>query len=334
MEEILKALAELRQKITYHNHRYYVLDDPEISDAEFDRLFQSLLDLENEYPHLVTTDSPTQKVGLEPQEAFALVAHRLPMLSLEKGFNEKDIVDFDARLRSSVGKGDHFEYTVEPKIRGLAVEMVYERGVLTVGSTRGDGHSGEDITPNIKTILTVPLQLLPPQGGRSPVPELLEVRGEVYMETEAFRELNRERLGKNLPTFSNPRNAAADSLRQPDPRKTAKRPLNVFCYGIGELRGHCFETQMELMSAIQQMGIRVNRPNIRECDTLDKVIECCHILKENRSQFPYEIDGAVIKVNQLAIQERLGQKSRTPRWALAYKFQPPQGNHKDSWSRC
>ena len=323
MEEIIKELENLRERIWYHNHRYYVLDDPEITDAEYDRLFQRLSALEKEYPHLITPDSPSRRVGAEPQDAFTRVPHSQPMLSLENAFNGADIRDFNERLKRFLGEDHQLTYTVEPKIDGLAVEMVYERGRLTIASTRGDGYMGENITLNIKTILSVPLTLFRLKNGR-PIPELLEARGEVYMETESFRELNRERIGKDLPPFANPRNAAAGSIRQLDPRITAKRPLNVFCYGIGELRGQSFETQLELMVALQEWGLRVNRPHIRECHDPEEIIEYCRYLEENRSQFPYEIDGAVIKVNQLVLQTRLGQKSRSPRWAMALKFKPTQ----------
>jgi len=319
MEKIVKDIEELREKIRYHNRRYYVLDNPEISDSEYDRLFQQLLDLERQYPDLVTPDSPTQQVGAEPQETFSQVRHRLPMLSLENSFHDQDIRDFDARIKRFLGDNSSFDYTVEPKIDGLAVELVYERGSLTVASTRGDGYVGENVTNNIKTILTVPLTLSQPKEGRS-IPDLLEVRGEVYMETDAFEALNRRRVDKNLPAFANPRNAAAGSLRQLDPRITATRPLNMFCYGIGEIRGAEFETHYELMNAVQQWRLRVNRPYIRLCGTIGEVVDYCHHLEEIRSQFPFEIDGAVIKVNQLDIQKQLGQKARSPRWAFAYKF--------------
>ena len=323
MEEIIKELAELREKINYHNYRYYVLDAPEIPDAEYDRFFQRLLELEQQYPELVTPDSPTQRVGAAPRETFVQVKHRLPMLSLGNGFNKADIRDFDERIKRLLGGDFVSGYTVEPKIDGLAVEMVYEKGILTVASTRGDGYTGENVTPNIKTILTVPLNILQPRNGR-PVPELLEVRGEVYMENEAFKELNRQRLSKDLPAFANPRNAAAGSLRQLNPGITAKRPLNMFCYGIGNLRGQSFETQMELMIVLQEWGLRINRPYIRVCDTTNKVIDYCYYLEEIREEFPFEIDGAVIKINNLKLQARLGEKSRSPRWALAYKFRPTQ----------
>jgi DNA ligase (NAD+) len=327
MEEINRELNEIREKIRYHNHRYYVLDDPEISDAEYDRLFQRLLDLEDRHPELLTPDSPSQRVGAGPREAFTEVKHRLPMLSLENGFDEKDIRDFDARIRRFLGDDSAFDYLVEPKMDGLAVELVYEKGGLTVASTRGDGYVGENVTENIKTILTIPLTLESLRRDMPP-PEILEVRGEVYMEIEAFEALNRDRLKKSLPPFANPRNAAAGSLRQLDPRVTAKRPLNMFCYGVGLVRGLAFETQTELMGILQQWGLRVNRPSIRGCSHLEEVIAYCRELEERRVDFPFEIDGAVIKVNRRDLQLRLGEKSRSPRWALAYKFKPTQETTK------
>jgi DNA ligase (NAD+) len=322
-EEIIKEINNLRERIRYHNYRYHVLDDPEISDAGYDRLFKRLLTLEKAHPHLMTPDSPTQRVGAEPQDAFTQIPHGKPMLSLENAFDEKGIMDFDSRLKRFLGEDVLFNYAVEPKIDGLAVEMVYERGNLTMASTRGDGYVGENITLNIKTILTVPLTLLNLREGR-PVPELLEVRGEVYMEEEAFKTLNKERAKKGQPLFANPRNAAAGSMRQLDPRITARRPLNVFCYGIGELSDPSFGTHMELMGALQDWGLRINRPHLRLCQNPREVTVYCHELEENRANFPYEIDGAVIKVNQLALRTRLGEKSRSPRWALAYKFKPSQ----------
>ncbi|RLB19341.1 MAG: DNA ligase (NAD(+)) LigA [Deltaproteobacteria bacterium] len=323
MEKIQEEIERLRELIRHHNQRYYVLDDPEISDAEYDRLFQRLLALEKEYPELVTPDSPTQRVGGEPRTGFMQVKHRLPMLSLENAFNDEDIRDFDSRVRKFVKEEGPVQYAVEPKIDGLAVELVYEKGRLAVASTRGDGYTGEDVTANAKTILAIPLKLKSMSGER-PVPELLEVRGEIYMEIEAFRALNRERADQGLPPFANPRNAAAGSIRQLDPRITAKRPLNMFCYGVGELSGLTFETYYALMLALQDWGLRVNRPHIRVCDTVEDVIEYCHRLEETRGQFAFEIDGAVIKVNRLDLQAGLGEKSRSPRWATAFKFKAVQ----------
>lgn len=327
MEKIIEELEALKRQIEYHNHRYYVLDDPEISDAEYDSLYRRLVELEALRPELVTPDSPTQRVGGEAREAFSQVRHRLPLLSLENGFSEQDIRDFDARLKRFIKEALPLAYTVEPKVDGLAVEMVYEQGALKVASTRGNGFVGEDITRNLKTILAVPLTLSKPKQG-PPVPSLLEVRGEVYMEREAFENLNRSRLDHSLPAFANPRNAAAGSIRQLDPKVTARRPLNVFCYGIGTIEGQTFKTQYELMLALQQWGCRINRPLIRVCHTLEEVLSHCRHLEEIRWELPYEIDGAVIKVNDRAIQTRLGQKSRSPRWALAFKFEPTQATTK------
>ncbi len=322
-KNVREEIESLRAQIRYHNHRYYVLDDPEISDAAYDRLFQRLVELERRHPELITPDSPTQRVGAEPLDTFAEVRHRLPMLSLENGFREEDVRDFDSRVKRFLGQQEDIDYTVEPKIDGLAVELVYEQGRLVVAATRGDGFVGEDVTANIKTILTVPLRLMEPSSG-PPLPDLLEVRGEVYIERKAFERLNRERLEKGLPPFANPRNAAAGSVRQLDPRVTARRPLNMFCYGIGSISALPARTQYDLMITLQQWGLRVNRPHLALCETVDQVIAFCRDLEARRDAFPYEIDGAVIKVNDLALQARLGEKSRSPRWALAFKFQPTQ----------
>ena len=275
MDDIVRELEDLRENIRYHDHRYYVLDDPEISDGEYDALFRRLLEMERERPDLITPDSPTQRVGAEPLKAFEEVSHSTPMLSLENGFNEKDILNFDARIRRFLKQDSPIEYTVEPKMDGLAVGLVYEKGNLAVAATRGDGYTGENITGNIKTILTVPLTLF--GNGEALVPELLEVRGEVYMETRAFAELNRERIRKHLPVFANPRNAAAGSLRQLDPRITAKRPLNMFCYGAGRLKGPAFETHYELMVYLQMLGLRVNRPHLKICRDTGEVLSLIHI---------------------------------------------------------
>ncbi len=319
----VSEIEKLQEEIRYHNHRYYSLDDPEISDAEYDRLFKRLLNLEQQHPELVTPESPTQMVGARPQETFSEVKHRLPMLSLGNSFSDQDIRDFDTRIKRFLGNDSPVEYTVEPKIDGLAVELVYENGALVVASTRGDGFTGENVTRNIKTILTIPLTLTQKKGALPP-PDLLEVRGEVYMDLEAFEILNHERVERDLPPFANPRNAAAGSLRQLDPKITARRPLNMFCYGIGMTSELSCNTHHELMTLLQQWGLRVNRPYIHKCNTPTEVIDYCRHLEEIRTQFFFEIDGAVIKVNRLDLQTRLGQKSRSPRWSMAYKFKPTQ----------
>jgi DNA ligase (NAD+) len=323
MDEIKKELEALRENIRYHNQRYYNLDDPEISDAEYDRLFQALLEIEKRNPDLITPDSPSQRIGSEPRESFSQVTHRRPMLSLENGFSEKEIRDFDARVQKLLRGLYRCNYVVEPKMDGLAVEIVYEKGLLVSASTRGDGYVGENITPNIKTIQSVPLKLFQ-HHEQPPVPELLEVRGEAYMEIDAFDELNRLRLDQGLPTFANPRNAAAGSIRQLDSRITRERRLNMFCYGAGEVNGFNFNTHVELLNALQSWGLRINKSYIREYNNLEGVIEYCRLLEQERAGLPYEIDGAVIKVNDMGHQEQLGQKSRSPRWALAYKFKPTQ----------
>jgi len=323
MENIRKEIDALKEKIEYHNQRYYVLDDPEISDADYDRLFQRLLDLEKQHPELETHDSPTRKVGGKPKGGFLPVAHRSPMLSLENCFDPRQIFDFDKRVKKFLGNDEPVGYTVEPKIDGLAVELVYEKGVLTVASTRGDGRTGEDVTRNIKTILNVPLKLTARKKSL-PIPDLLEVRGEVYMDVAAFETFNRKRAAQNETLFANPRNAAAGSLRQLDSRVTAKRPLDMFCYGVGNAQTLPFKTHWDVMMALQRWGLRVNRPHIQICDTLDDVVTSCRRIEETRGQFPYEIDGAVIKVSRLDLQSQLGMKSRSPRWAMAYKFAPSQ----------
>lgn len=324
MNQAFKELEELKEKIRYHNHRYHVLDDPEISDAEYDRLFKKLVALETAHPQWVSPDSPSQRVGSGPQTAFSQVVHRQPMLSIDNGFNEQDILDFDTRVKRLLGQKEEIVYLVEPKIDGLAVELVYENGVLLTAATRGDGNMGENITANVKTILAVPLKLM----GSRPIPELLEVRGEIYMEIAAFRELNQARAAENQPVFANPRNAAAGSVRQLDPRITAERRLNMFCYGIGELKGAEFQAQKELMFGLQQWGLRINQTALQECGQVTEVIKHCRDLEAKRAQLPYEMDGAVIKVNDLNLQARLGAKSRSPRWALAYKFKPSQETTK------
>ncbi len=323
MEEVIKELSELRREIEHHNYRYYVLDDPEVSDAEYDRLFNRLVELEQAHPHLIVPESPTQRVGAEPRTVFSQVEHRVPMLSLQNGFRDSDVRDFDARIRRLLKDKSPVSYAVEPKLDGLAVECVYENGRLIVASTRGNGFVGENITANLKTLLDVPITLIQLSDGL-PAPDLLEVRGEVYMERDEFMALNRERLDNGLSPFANPRNAAAGSLRQLDPRVTAKRPLRMFCYGVGTIQGASFETHWEMMLALQAWGFRVNRPHIRICKHSTEVIQYCQELEEKRNSFPYEIDGAVIKVDSLALQARLGAVSRSPRWALAWKFKPTQ----------
>ena len=322
--EILDRIQKLRDQIHYHNYRYHVLDDPVISDAKFDRLMQELQKFEDEFPELVTPDSPTQRVGAKPLEKFETVPHRVPMLSLENAFSEAEAGEFEERLKRFLRTSEEFDYVVEPKMDGVAVELVYEGGHLSVGSTRGDGYRGENVTQNLKTIHTIPLMLL---SRELPAPDLLEVRGEVYMNLEDFNKLNQERLARGEPPFANPRNAAAGSLRQLDPGITAGRPLTIFCYGIGQVSGRSFESHWEILESLKAWGLRVN-PLIERRQGIGQAIQYHHDLENQRHGLSYEIDGVVIKVDNLALQERLGTKARSPRWALAYKFAATQATTK------
>jgi DNA ligase (NAD+) len=323
-EVIRKRVEKLREEIEYHNYRYYILDQPEISDAQYDRLMRELEKLEEQHPELRTPNSPTQRVGAPPLEEFEIVRHTIPMLSLANAFDETEAKEFDKRVKKFLGTTTDIEYVTEPKLDGLAVELVYERGQFVVGSTRGDGINGENITQNLRTIKTIPLQLIRKEIS---IPERLEVRGEVIMQLRRFRELNRKReeLGESL--FANPRNAAAGSVRQFDSKITAERPLEIYCYGIGEVRGRTFKSHWEILQTLSRWGLRIN-PNIQRCKHIEDVIAYYHEVNEKREKLPYEIDGIVIKVNQLDLQTRLGEISRSPRWALAFKFQPKQETTK------
>jgi DNA ligase (NAD+) len=323
-EAIKKRVEKLREEIEYHNYRYYVLDQPEISDAQYDRLMRELEKLEEQYPEIRTPNSPTQRVGAPPLEEFEIVRHTIPMLSLANAFDEAEAKDFDKRVKKFLATAADVEYVTEPKLDGLAVELVYERGQFIVGSTRGDGVNGENITQNLRTIKTIPLQLI---RKEIPVPERLEVRGEVIMQLKKFRDLNRKREEMGEPVFANPRNAAAGSVRQLDSKITAERPLEIYCYGIGEVRGRTFKTHWEILQTLSKWGLRIN-PNIRRCKQIEEVIEYYHEVNEKREKLPYEIDGIVIKVDRLDLQTRLGEISRSPRWALAFKFQPKQETTK------
>ncbi|MFH0788829.1 MAG: NAD-dependent DNA ligase LigA [Pseudomonadota bacterium] len=315
-----KRIEDLRTLLHYHNYRYYVLDDPEISDAQYDRLFRELEELETRHPELIRPDSPTQRVGAQPLSKFQTATHSIPMLSLENGFNSEEVVEFDRRLKRFLSLEQEIEYTAEPKIDGLAIELIYENGVLVRSSTRGDGFVGEEITQNVRTIRSIPLRLLDTQA---PFPDRLEVRGEVYMQIKDFKEYNQKRELAGEALFANPRNAAAGSLRQLDPKVTAQRPLYFFAYGLGLMSEPSFTSQWEVLQSLPGWGLPVN-PQIRRCLGIDQGLEFCKTLESLRPTLPYEIDGVVLKVNSFALQGQLGVKSRSPRWALAYKFQPPQ----------
>jgi DNA ligase (NAD+) len=315
-----QEIAELRQEIGRHNHRYHVLDDPLISDAEYDRLFRRLLDLEKAHPELAAPDSPTQKVGAAPLERFATVQHSLPMLSLNNAMAPEELEEFEERIRRFLKISDNIEYAVEPKIDGLAVELVYVDGKFTLGSTRGDGINGENITVNLKTIRSIPLSL---RADGHALPRRLEIRGEVFLPLHAFQKMNREREEEGQPVFANPRNAAAGSLKQLDSTITAKRPLDIFCHGTGIIEGVSFATHWEFREGIQQWGLKPV-PLGRICRSLSEILQYRDEIETRRDELPYEIDGLVVKVNDIALQQRLGQIARSPRWAIAYKFKPRQ----------
>jgi DNA ligase (NAD+) len=318
----LKARAEdLRRQIDHHNYRYYVLDQPEISDAEYDRMMRELEQIERDHPELRTPDSPTQRVGAAPSEKFRVVTHRKMMMSLANAMDAQEMVEFDKRIKRMLRSDDDIEYVAEVKLDGLSVELVYEDGLLAVASTRGDGINGEDVTANIKTIRAVPLRLRKPENGR--IPRLLEVRGEVIIPKTAFERLNAEREAAGEPVFANPRNAAAGSLRQLDPRVTASRPLGIFLYAPGVIEGVEFRTQWEFLQGIKALGLRIN-PLSRICPNVSAVLEYWNEMTEQRHSLDYDADGVVAKVNSFSLQERLGEVSRSPRWAIAFKFKAQQ----------
>jgi len=321
IEQLETEAESLREQINHHNYRYYVLDDPQITDAEYDRLMRRLEELEQNHPEIRTPDSPTQRVGAAPSQEFGVVRHRRMMLSLGNAMSAEEMLEFDRRIKRFLRTDGDIEYVAEVKLDGLAVELVYEDGQLTVGSTRGDGINGEDVTQNLRTIKSIPLRLIKPPAR--PVPRLLEARGEVILPRRAFERLNEERTKAGEPPFANPRNAAAGSLRQLDPRITASRPLDIFCHSHGMLQGIQFKTQWEFLDGIKQFGLRIN-PLSRLCRSVDEVLEYWTTLTEQRHELAYEADGVVAKVNSFELQERLGEVSRSPRWAIAYKFKAQQ----------
>src|SRR6266851_1417167 len=321
LEQLETEAESLREQINHHNYRYYVLDDPEITDAEYDRLMRRLEELEQTHPEIRTPDSPTQRVGAAPSREFGAVQHRRMMLSLGNAMSAEAMVEFDRRIKRFLRSDGAIEYVAEVKLDGLAVELVYEDGQLTVGSTRGDGVNGEDVTQNIRTIKSVPLRLIKPAAGA--VPKLLEVRGEVILPRRAFERLNEERIKAGEPPFANPRNAAAGSLRQLDPRITSSRPLDIFCHSHGMVESIEFNSQWEFLNGIKQLGLRTN-PLSRLCRNVDEILEYWNSLTEQRHELDYEADGIVAKVNSFELQQRLGEVSRSPRWAIAYKFKAQQ----------
>lgn len=319
LEEAKEAVEALREAIRYHNYRYYILDDPAISDAEYDELLADLQELETKFPTVQSPDSPTQQVGGEPREELGLVEHPSPMLSLKVVYDEEDVGSFDETCRTELGL-ETVEYVAEPKYDGLAIELIYENGRLSTASTRGDGYTGEDVTANVRTIKEVPLVLLDQEGA--PPPEQLVVRGEIYMRQDEFEALNQQRSEEGLEPFANPRNAAAGSVRQLDPKVTEQRPLHIFLYDVAELDGSNFDKQWQILLTLPRWGLRVNQERNRRCSGVDELLAYHQKMADLREDMPYEIDGVVYKVNRLADRKVLGMRTRDPRWALAFKFQP------------
>lgn len=320
--EMVSEIDRLRDEIRKHDNLYYNLDSPAISDSDYDRLFRRLLELEQLHPDLVTPMSPTQRVGGQALEKFDQIRHAIPMMSLSNIFEQNELLEFDQRIKKLLGKTHDIEYMVEPKLDGVAIELVYENGILNSASTRGDGETGEDVTLNIRTIRAIPLKL--DLIGKYSDISLVDVRGEIFMNRADFDRINRERDEQGLASFANPRNASAGSIRQLDPKVTAQRPLKFAAYGVGRLVGYEPQTHEELLHMLTDLGIPGNLTHSKLCNNIEGVRKRFLELTELRKELPFEIDGAVIKVNSLADQLNLGVKSRSPRWAVAFKFEPIQ----------
>ena len=317
-DRVKETIDKLRAHINHHNYRYYVLDSPEVSDAGYDELMRELKRLEEEYPQFVTPDSPTRRVGAAPVEAFGIIEHPLPLLSLGNAFSSDELTAWYIRV-SKLIEGEQLSFVCEHKIDGLAVALTYINGQLATGATRGDGMRGEDITQNLRTVRSIPLSI----PGEAPV--RFEVRGEVFLPKKGFSKLNKERAAEELPLFANPRNAAAGSVRQLDPRITAKRPLDIYIYMLGYAEGKLTpNTHWETMEYLKSLGFKIN-PNNRRLSAIGEVEEFYHTSVESRESLPYEADGIVVKINQLDLQQRLGNIGHEPRWAIAYKFPAVQG---------
>ena len=315
-----QAYTELKNSLHYHNYRYYVLDAPVISDSEYDRLLRELEQMEHDNPALLSPDSPTQRVGSSPAGHFEKFSHTPRMLSLANAMNTDELRAFDARCRHALDDIPELEYIVEPKLDGLAVSLHYAGGILHAGATRGDGDTGENITANLKTIRSIPLKIMP--GFHAACPETLIVRGEVIMLVEEFQRLNHRRIENDQPVFANPRNAAAGSVRQLDPRITAERRLDAVFYAAHLMEDKQFKTQAQIVACLKDCGFKVNAGRV--CSTIEEAITACNEMESQRDTYPFEIDGAVVKINSLRLQARLGALPRSPRWAIALKFKPRQ----------
>ena len=314
--DIRKEAQKLKKELTDHSYRYHVLDDPVISDSQYDAMMERLIEIEEQYPELATVDSPTRRVGAPPLEAFETAVHTIPMLGLDNTFSEQEVMEFHTRIKRMLGIEDLL-YTAEPKLDGVAVELRYENGVLVRAITRGDGTTGEVVTDNIRTVSSIPLSLHRTEEWA--VPSVLEVRGEVMINSRDFERLNRQRLEQGEALFANPRNAAAGSLRQLDSKVTAKRPLDMFVYGTGSFRDIAFNSQKQMFEVLKAFGFRIN-PLIKSDLRITDALEYYRKLESMRESLDYEIDGLVIKVDDIELREALGEKIRSPRWAVAYKF--------------
>ena len=316
--DIKKEIEKLVKEINEHNYRYYVLDAPVIADEEYDRMFRRLQDIEEKYKY-VFPDSPTKRVGAPPLDKFEKVKHTEPMLSLDNAFSHDEVREFDQRVKRFLKSDEEIEYTVEPKYDGLAMELTYEEGFLVRASTRGDGYEGEDVTANVKTIKAIPLRI-----ESEKIPEKIDIRGEVFMDIDEFEKLNKEREKSEEPLFANPRNAAAGAIRQLDSSITEKRKLHMACYGVGAMKGIDFTSQADFTAWLKKSHFPV--PLVLDVvKGIDKVVNAIKKIEEKRPTFPFETDGAVIKVNDFNLQKELGFKTREPRWAIAYKFPAHQG---------
>ena len=318
MTNIKKRIKELRSLIEKHNYHYYILDDPLVSDNEWDNLFKELESIEQEYPELVEKDSPTQRVGATPIDNFKTIKHRTPMLSLSNAMSNDELILFDERMKKLLNSSNDIEYMAEPKLDGIGVELIYEGGVFTTGLTRGDGFEGEDITQNLRTIRSLPLKLLGQEH-----PKLLEIRGEVFIRKKDFKKLNKDQESNNSQLFANPRNAAAGSLRQLDPSITAKRPLSIYCYEPGISQGIEYKTHDDFLKNIADFGLPVN-PLIEKIIGIKNIIRYHNNLEKIREKLEYEIDGTVFKINNYNERKKAGSRSRSPRWAIAGKFKAQQ----------
>lgn len=323
LQQIKKEIEKLRQDIELHNYKYYNENNPVLTDAEYDQLMQRLIALEEKYPQYKTPDSPTQRVGAKPAKELSTVKHLTPMLSLANAFNNEDLLAFDKRVKKLLDypEGKDLPYVAELKIDGLAVNITYENGILARAATRGDGYEGEEITNNVRTIKAIPLKIQSTAAIKKPT--LIEIRGEIYLEHQEFKRINKEREKNGETSFANPRNAAAGSVRQLDPSITAHRKLDIFVYGTGQVEGLKLDTHWETLEYLKKLGFKINSVN-KLCQNIEEALSFCKSWDERKNSLPYDADGIVVKVNSIAQQGTLGQVSRSPRWAIAYKFAAEQ----------